>query len=110
MRNKTRVAGTIPAMDVEEERMAEVRSGGCLCGAVRYEITAPFLSAGYCHCTRCQRRTGTSASSNAIPASGSLRVVRGEDRLRAWQPEGGNEKLFCADCGSARRLITVRSW
>jgi hypothetical protein len=30
-----------------------------------------------------------------------LRVVAGEDRLRTWAPEGGFEKVFCGDCGSA---------
>jgi hypothetical protein len=28
-------------------------------------------------------------------------VVQGEERLRAWKPEGGSEKWFCGDCGSA---------
>jgi hypothetical protein len=32
---------------------------------------------------------------------GSFRVVAGEDRLRAWKPDDGAEKWFCADCGSA---------
>jgi hypothetical protein len=76
-------------------------TGGCGCGAVRYEIDEPFVSASYCHCTRCQRRTGTAASANARTAPGSFRVVAGEEHLRPWAPEGGAEKLFCAQCGSA---------
>ena len=76
-------------------------SGGCACGAVRYEISEALVSAVYCHCTRCQRRTGTAASANAATAPGSFRLVAGEDRLRAWKPEGGAEKWFCGDCGSA---------
>jgi adenylate cyclase len=32
-----------------------VLTGGCACGGVRYEVTAPFVSSNYCHCTRCQR-------------------------------------------------------
>ena len=55
----------------------------------------------YCHCTRCQRRTGTAASANAQPPPGSFRIVIGEDRLRAWRPDDGFEKWFCGDCGSA---------
>jgi hypothetical protein len=77
-------------------------AGGCLCGAVRFEVTEPPLAAGYCHCTRCQRRTGTAASPQARLASGSLRVTRGEDAIRAFVPDdGGAEKLFCGDCGAA---------
>ncbi len=76
-------------------------TGHCNCGAVRYEISEPLVSAGYCHCTRCQRRTGTAASANGRAAPGSFRVVAGEDRLRAWRPPDGAEKWFCGDCGSA---------
>jgi hypothetical protein len=76
-------------------------TGGCGCGAVRYEIDQPLVSASYCHCTRCQRRTGTAASANGRTAPGSFRVVKGEEQLRSWAPEGGAEKLYCAQCGSA---------
>jgi hypothetical protein len=76
-------------------------TGGCNCGAVRFEVTAPFVSASYCHCTRCQRRTGTGASANGRAEPGSFRVTHGDDRLRAWRPEAGFEKWFCGDCGSA---------
>jgi hypothetical protein len=76
-------------------------TGRCNCGAVRYELHGPLVSASYCHCTRCQRRTGTAASANARPEPGSVKVVAGEDRLRAWRAEDGWEKLFCSDCGSA---------
>jgi hypothetical protein len=76
-------------------------TGGCNCGAVRFEVSEPFVSSTYCHCTRCQRRTGTGASANARAAAGSFRIVRGEDRIRSWKPEDGAEKSFCGDCGSA---------
>lgn len=76
-------------------------TGGCGCGAVRFEVTAPLVGANYCHCTRCQRRSGTAASANARPEPGSFRLLCGEDALRAWSPASGWEKLFCANCGSA---------
>jgi hypothetical protein len=76
-------------------------TGGCGCGAVRFEIHAPLLSANYCHCTRCQRRTGTAASANARVQRGSFHIVSGADALGAWRPTGGFEKWFCTLCGSA---------
>jgi hypothetical protein len=76
-------------------------TGRCGCGAVRFEVTSPLHSASYCHCKRCQRRTGTAASANGRAEPGSFRIVGGEDRLRAWKPEGGWEKWFCGECGSA---------
>lgn len=75
--------------------------GGCNCGAVRYEVREPLTSASYCHCRRCQRRSGTAASANAHPASDSFRVVAGEDRLRVWKSSDGGDKWFCGDCGSS---------
>ena len=76
-------------------------TGGCNCGAVRFELTAPLVSATYCHCRRCQRRSGTGASANGRVEPGSFRLLSGEDRLRAWKPPDGAEKWFCGDCGSA---------
>jgi hypothetical protein len=71
-------------------------------GAVRYEVTEPLLRASYCHCRRCQRRTGAGASAQAHPAPGTFRIVAGQEKLRAWKPrEGGGEKWFCGECGSA---------
>ena len=76
-------------------------TGACGCGTIRFEVTEPFVSALYCHCTRCQRRTGAAASANARAQPGSVRVLEGGDQLRVWAPEGGFEKLFCGLCGSA---------
>jgi hypothetical protein len=76
-------------------------TGGCLCGGVRFEVSEPPLSASYCHCTRCQRRTGTAASASARIAPGSLRILSGEELLRSYDPEDGFSKVFCSGCGSA---------
>ena len=64
-------------------------------------MTEPLVVASYCHCKRCQRRSGAAASANAHPAPGAFRIVAGEDRLRVWKPDGGGEKWFCGDCGSS---------
>jgi hypothetical protein len=76
-------------------------TGGCLCGGVRFEITEPLVSAGYCHCTRCQRRTGTAASPQGRVAPGSLRVTAGEELIRTYEPPDGYPKVFCSRCGGA---------
>ena len=72
-----------------------------MCGAVRFEVTEPLVSSGYCHCTRCQRRTGTAASVSGRVAPGSLRVLSGEELIKGWQPPDGFAKAFCSECGSA---------
>ncbi len=77
-------------------------TGGCNCGVVRFEVTEPLVGASYCHCKRCQRRSGAAASPSAHPAPGAFRIVAGEDTLRMWKPEDGGEKWFCGECGSSR--------
>jgi hypothetical protein len=75
-------------------------TGGCLCGRVRFELTEPPRSAGYCHCTRCQRRTGAGASPQARIDGRAFRLLEGERFVRAWSPgAGGAEKCFCSECG-----------
>ncbi len=76
-------------------------TGGCLCGGVRFEVNEPLVSSGYCHCTRCQRRTGTAASVQARIAPDSLSVVSGEELVRAYEPADGFAKVFCSACGSS---------
>ncbi len=76
-------------------------TGGCMCGAVRYEVDAAPEIAGYCHCTRCQRRTGGSAAISALVPPGSFRIARGEEQVGLFQPDGGFAKAFCSACGSA---------
>jgi len=45
--------------------------GSCLCGVVRYEITAPFRRANLCHCSRCQKHSGAGAlAQGRVPRSG----------------------------------------
>ena len=78
-----------------------VLTGGCNCGGVRFEITEPLGRANYCHCTRCQRRTGTAASAQARVQPGSFRIVEGQELVRSWKPPDGWAKAFCSACGSA---------
>jgi hypothetical protein len=80
--------------------VAEVLTGGCLCGGVRFELTEPPVSASYCHCTRCQKRTGTAASPQARIVPGSIRFT-GDELVRAYEPPDGFPKAFCSACGSA---------
>jgi hypothetical protein len=76
-------------------------TGGCGCAAVRFELSAPPVAAGYCHCTRCQHRTGGAWSLQARVAPGSFTITQGADVVGAWRPEGGFAKEFCTRCGSA---------
>jgi len=77
-------------------------TGGCLCGAVRYEATGTPLHAGICHCRTCQRATGTGHSCYfAFPREAV--TVRGATRVFAGGAPGGTRRSirhFCPVCGS----------
>jgi hypothetical protein len=78
-----------------------VLTGGCLCGGVRFELTEAPKWAGYCHCTRCQKRTGTASSAQSRIDGRTFRLVQGAELVKGWQhPDGGFEKCFCGECGS----------
>jgi hypothetical protein len=73
--------------------------GRCGCGAVRFEVRAPFVRALYCHCQRCQRRTGVAYSASARIGRAEFVVLTGADLIRSWEPPNGMPKAFCAECG-----------
>jgi hypothetical protein len=72
-----------------------------MCGGVRFELSEPAPEAGYCHCTRCQKRTGSGASAQARIDGSSFRLLQGEELVKAWRHDnGGFEKCFCRECGA----------
>ncbi len=76
-------------------------SGGCLCGAVRYEIDGEPLFAGHCHCSDCQKATGTGhVSVTGLPADGVK--ITGETRGYTVKGDSGQgyTRHFCPTCGS----------
>jgi hypothetical protein len=76
-------------------------TGGCGCGAIRFEISEPLVAAAYCHCTRCQRRSGTAVQASARLVPGSLTLTAGADQVGRWDAGSGMLKDFCTACGSA---------
>jgi hypothetical protein len=77
-------------------------TGGCLCGAVRYESTGEPGFALLCHCRDCQRQSGSAfAAGWRVPAAG-FRVTQGEPKLYVRAADSGNEitRAFCPDCGT----------
>lgn len=77
-------------------------TGGCLCGAIRYELAAKVESIVACFCSDCRHASGTAASINArVPAS-AFRLVTGNTKVFRKPADSGRmlERHFCADCGS----------
>ena len=77
----------------------EPLTGQCACGTVRFEVTQPFDTAGYCHCKRCQRRSGALWAMSGIVGRDGFAITKGEDEVRTWEPPDGLPKSFCGVCG-----------
>ena len=92
------VAGTLNAQLEKGVVMAEALEGTCLCGAVEYELQDP-QSLGYCHCTRCQRWTGSSLA-GVVVAKDNFRFTKGEDLVTTYRSELA-PRNFCSNCGSS---------
>ena len=76
--------------------------GSCLCGGVRFEITAPFVWASHCHCSRCRKHSGAfGGTQGRVPREG-FRLIEGEELITVYQPPNdGRVKAFCKVCGSS---------
>ncbi|MBT3333776.1 MAG: GFA family protein [Rhodospirillaceae bacterium] len=81
--------------------MSESKTGGCLCGAVRYELTAEPITTMICSCTICQHSSGSALSTIALVARDALKV-EGELKGYEYAGDSGNklEINFCPNCGS----------
>ena len=82
---------------------APTATGGCLCGAVRYEVRGALRGILVCHCVECRRYHGTSGAYTAVARSG-LRLIDPEAQLR-WFPgrraPPAVQRGFCGRCGSS---------
>ena len=74
--------------------------GGCACGAVRYEATVQPLMVTVCHCTTCQRRTGSAFAMTMPIARASFRLTSGQTISRTLPTASGstNTHYFCEAC------------
>jgi adenylate cyclase len=73
-------------------------TGGCLCGAIRFEVSEPPTTAGFCHCRQCQRWTGGPATGGVRFPRAAFRFIRGEPKI--YHASVISERYFCSDCGS----------
>lgn len=75
------------------------RSGGCLCGAVRFQATLTSDTFGACHCEMCRRWTGSALLGITVPQANI--VWQGADQITRFQSSDWAERAHCATCGSA---------
>ena len=82
--------------------MTTTRTGGCQCGGVRYEITGEPRRLIACHCSDCQRQSGSAFGLTLVVSESDFRIVQGEVKTWSAQSDAGRTKLgaFCPGCGT----------
>ena len=82
--------------------MSDPYTGGCACGAIRYEITGEPLAMVDCQCLDCQRKSGTGHGSYLTFLSAGVTKLTGEATRWDIVADSGNVKTraFCPVCGS----------
>jgi hypothetical protein len=80
------------------ERPELERTGGCLCGAVRFKAVLTGVNFGVCHCPMCRKWTGSALLGITVPAANV--AWTGAEHIAKRQSSGWGERAWCADCGS----------
>jgi hypothetical protein len=77
-------------------------TGGCACGAIRYESTTQPMLMLHCHCRDCQRSSGGPFSSFIIVPKDAFSLLQGSLRFHDSPSEAGGKthRGFCQNCGS----------
>lgn len=86
--------------------MSNKYQGSCLCGEVKFELSGDFQSFFLCHCTRCQKDTGSAHAANLFAKANTLTWLQGESDVKTYQHLNSmHAKSFCQKCGSALPTI-----
>jgi len=77
-------------------------TGGCVCGAIRYEVSAEPITMFNCHCRDCQRTTGSAFTPVVYVPAKAFRVTKGSPPYYSTSSDmsGHNKRGFCPECGS----------
>ena len=82
--------------------MSDPRTGGCLCGAIRYETVGEPAFALRCHCRDCQRQSGAAHVPAARVPTAGFRILQGTPKRYVTKADSGNDivRAFCGNCGT----------
>ena len=83
-------------------------SGSCLCGEVKFEVVGPFKAFQYCHCSRCQKTSGSAHAANIFVNPEQLTWLQGEDKVMRYEVADAKyyATTFCKNCGSKLPWLT----
>ena len=75
-------------------------SGKCMCGRVKYEVTAKPRFMYECHCGKCRAASGASFVTNIIVDADRFKITAGKEKLASYESSPGKLRHFCSVCGS----------
>jgi hypothetical protein len=88
--------------------MTDLYRGGCLCGAVRFEIDEFLPRVAHCHCSMCRKFHGAAYATFVDVRRSKFRWIEGEDALKDYTAENGTTRTFCSHCGSSLTFSSPR--
>ena len=77
-----------------------MHQGSCLCGSICYQISGDLGEFGYCHCTSCQKASGSAYGANVGVDRSDFRLSDPSECLREYESSPGKFRAFCSNCGS----------
>ena len=83
-------------------------TGSCLCGEVKFEVDGPIKAFQYCHCSRCQKVSGSAYASNLFVAPEQLTWLQGEESVGRYEVDETKyfATCFCKKCGAKLPWLT----
>lgn len=83
-------------------------TGSCLCGTVHFRMQGPYRAFQYCHCTRCQKTSGSGHAANLFVPVSQFAWTAGEDSVRRHELASALYFCsgFCTHCGSRLPWVT----
>jgi hypothetical protein len=87
-------------------------TGNCLCGGVRYVLSAELGAIEVCYCQMCRKASGGPLATNAPIAAAAFHLTAGRELLTEYASSPGERRVFCAKCGSPlySRKLAERRW
>ncbi|NDW46897.1 GFA family protein [Ruegeria sp. PrR005] len=85
--------------------MDKTHAGGCLCGALRYEVSTPPLRLTWCTCRFCQKMTGTPMNALAGFTRSALRLVQGTPAIYTHVSEGSGKEIHLNSCPTCSTTV-----
>jgi hypothetical protein len=82
--------------------MSDDLSGSCLCGAIKFKVTAPVAGFRYCHCSRCRKASGSAHAANIFVPEKQFQWIAGETAVKRFDLPGAQRFAvwFCPECGT----------